>query len=136
MSLQTVLVVDDEAGVRESLRRMLLGAGWRPLTATSPSEALAALAADPPDAAILDVCMPDENGVTSGIDLLAHIRQWAACRRLPVIVLTGRFLTPAEDAVVRHHNAAVLYKPAELRTITALLDSLQRQARESDSGAA
>lgn len=129
MMHRTVLVVDDEPGIRESLRRLLLRAGWRTQTAASPSEALAALAGDPPDAAILDVRMPDDNGVASGLELLVRLRAQPHYRRLPIILLTGHFLTPEEEDVVRQHGATVLYKPADLHAIAALLANLHGERR-------
>lgn len=132
MSQPTVLVVDDEAGIRESLRRLLQRAGWLPLTAASPSEAIAALAngSAVPDAAILDLRMPDGNGLTSGLKLLAHLRAQQQYQQLPVILLTGRFLTEDEEADARRHHAIVLYKPAELQTIAELLVRLRHEAWE------
>jgi CheY-like chemotaxis protein len=134
MSQPTVLVVDDEAGIRESLRRLLLRAGWLASTAASPSEALAALASARLDAAILDVRMPDGSGVASGLELLALLRTNAAYRRLPVIVLTGHFLTPDEEALVRQHDARVLYKPVDVQAITDLLSRFQREAVRNGPG--
>ncbi len=135
MPQMTVLVVDDEPGIRESLRRLLLRAGWRATTAASSAEAVAALSLATPDAAILDVRMPDDNGgIASGLELLAFLRTQPVWRALPVIVLTGHFLTPDEDALVQEHGATVLYKPADLHAIANRLTSLHDQARNGARG--
>ena len=135
MSQPTVLIVDDEAPIRESLRRLLMRAGWQPMTAASPSEALEALAATTPDAVVLDVRMPDKTGITSGLQLLALLRRQAPYQQLPVVVLTGHFLSAEEDALVRRCRATVLYKPSDLSSIVAVLADLRRETPEVDRAA-
>lgn len=125
MSPLSVLVVDDEPAVRVCLTRLLVRAGWTVKTAGNCAEALAVLRSAATDAVILDVRMPDGgDGVVSGLDLLASLRKTAEFEQLPVVVLTGYFLSTDEDAAVRQNGASVLYKPADLRTIAARLSAL------------
>mgnify|MGYP001056447604 CR=1 FL=1 len=100
-----ILVVDDDAMVLESCRRVLAAAGCRVVTAPHAAAALAHLAQEPFDRLLTDVKMPGEDG----LDLLARVRRdWPG---LPVVVMTG-FLTPETEAAGRGGGAAgVLAKP-------------------------
>ena len=79
---QRVLVVDDERQILRALRIILRDAGFEVATAATAHEALDALAIRPPDAAILDLILPDGNGV----DICRSIREWS---EMPVIVLSA-----------------------------------------------
>jgi two-component system KDP operon response regulator KdpE len=79
---QRVLVVDDERQILRALRIILRDAGFEVATADTAQEALDALAVRPPDAAILDLILPDGNGV----DICRSIREWS---EMPVIVLSA-----------------------------------------------
>ena len=137
MPQRTILLVDDEPGVRECLRRLLQRAGWGVITAAGPAEALQALEFVRPDAIILDVRMPDQSGmVCSGLDLLTLLRRGSTHRSLPVILLTGYFLTDDEHERVTRQGATVIYKPVELPAIAGALGRLTRGGAPSAPGAA
>src|SRR3954471_5793355 len=76
-----VLVVDDEPQILRALRTSLHGAGYEVETAETAEGALAALAANPPDAVVLDLVLPDG----SGTDVTRELRTWSSA---PVIVLS------------------------------------------------
>ena len=82
MSGERVLVVDDERQILRALRVILRDAGFEVSTAETAQQALDALALRPPDAAILDLILPDGNGV----DVCRSIREWSD---MPVIVLSA-----------------------------------------------
>jgi CheY-like chemotaxis protein len=122
---RTVLLVDDEAAIRESLRRLLERAGWRVTTASSAADAVVAASATPPAAIVMDYRMPDSSGeFASGLDLLAVLRTRPRLAATPVIMLTGYFLSTEECAAAECHGARVLYKPADLHAIAAELSAL------------
>jgi two-component system, OmpR family, KDP operon response regulator KdpE len=77
-----VLVVDDERQILRALRVLLRDAGFEVSTAETAQDALNALAVRPPDAAILDLILPDGNGV----EITRSIREWS---EMPVIVLSA-----------------------------------------------
>lgn len=81
----SVLVVDDNADVTWALGLVLMRAGWRVFTATSGAEALAGLARCPPDAAVLDIGLPD----MSGHDLARTIRREPWGGGIALIAATG-----------------------------------------------
>jgi two-component system, OmpR family, KDP operon response regulator KdpE len=77
-----VLVCDDEPQILRALRVILRDAGYEVATAATAQEALDAVAVRPPDAAILDLVLPDGDGV----EVCASIRQWSD---MAIIVLSA-----------------------------------------------
>ena len=82
MSGQRILVVDDEPQILRALGTTLRGAGYDVETAATAEEALAAAAAHPPEAVILDLVLPDG----SGTDVCRELRTWTDA---PVVVLSA-----------------------------------------------
>jgi two-component system KDP operon response regulator KdpE len=78
-----VLVVDDETPIRRFLRVSLAGEGYRVVEATTAAEALEQVAAQRPDVVILDLGLPDRDGLT----LTREIREWSS---VPIVVLSVR----------------------------------------------
>ncbi|HEY9628705.1 MAG TPA: response regulator [Coleofasciculaceae cyanobacterium] len=91
MTIKRILVVDDEANIREvvSLCLQRLG-GWNVLTAASGWEALRQVKAEPPDAIILDVMMPEMDGFT----FLKQLRADPSVQPIPVVLLTANSYLP------------------------------------------
>jgi two-component system, OmpR family, KDP operon response regulator KdpE len=77
-----VLVCDDELQILRALRVILRDAGFEVITAQTAEEALDAAALRAPDAAILDLILPDG----SGIDVCRSIREWS---QMPIVVLSA-----------------------------------------------
>ncbi len=82
MTGQRILVVDDEPQILRALGTTLRGAGYAVETAATAEQALTAAAAHPPEAVILDLVLPDGNG----IDVCRELRRWSDA---PVIVLSA-----------------------------------------------
>ncbi len=82
MTAPRVLVVDDEPQIVRGLKIILRGAGYAVEAAETKADALAALAARPPDALVLDLVLPDGQGV----DVCREVRTWS---RLPIVVLSA-----------------------------------------------
>src|SRR5947208_4033062 len=82
MSGTRVLVVDDEAQILRALQIKLRSAGYTVETAATAQEALAKAAMRPPEAIILDVVLPDGNGV----DVCREVRTWSS---VPILVLSA-----------------------------------------------
>src|SRR5688572_2845088 len=80
-----LLVVDDDARLRELLRRYLADNGFRVTLAADAREARANLAAFAFDLIVLDVMMPGE----SGLDLTRALRGESRLPQLPVLLLTA-----------------------------------------------
>src|SRR5256885_16929498 len=79
----TVLLVDDEDGIRQALDRFLTRLGYRVVQAASGAEALERQSADSPDVMMSDICMPN----MSGVEIVPKsLPQYAD---LPAIMLTA-----------------------------------------------
>ena len=81
-----ILVVDDEPDLLELVRVNLAQAGYAVETASSGSDALAALRRSPPDVMVLDLMLPD----LSGTELCARVRADQRLAGLPIIMLTAK----------------------------------------------
>jgi two-component system, OmpR family, KDP operon response regulator KdpE len=77
-----VLVVDDEPQIIRGLRVILTNAGYRVEEATTKKEALDAVSVRPPDAIVLDLVLPDGDG----IEVCEDIRRWS---QVPIVVLSA-----------------------------------------------
>ena len=82
---QTVLVIDDEIQIRRLLRLTLEANGYKVLEAASGQEGLVEAATRRPDVVVLDLGLPDMDGVS----VLRRLREWS---RMPVVVLSVRDL--------------------------------------------
>jgi two-component system response regulator MprA len=121
-----VLVVDDEAGVRRSIERVLSVAGFHVTAVPDGAQALARLDAEVFDLLIIDVYMPDMDG----LGLMRELR--SRNDRTPILAVSGGGDSPhALDpegalAVARAFGAGVLPKPFTvdelLGAVSALLD--------------
>src|SRR5579872_5137267 len=94
----SILIIDDEAAIRESLETLLAIEGYNVEAARSAEEGLAMLASSPRDLVLLDFALPDRNG----IEVLDEIRQRDA--GLPVIMITA--YGTVENAVKAIHAGA------------------------------
>ena len=83
---QRVLVVDDEPDTLELIRFNLLGAGYQPITASDGAEALFKARTMAPDLIILDVMLPEMDGM----EVCKVLRTNPSTARIPVLMLTAR----------------------------------------------
>ncbi len=120
---ETVLVVEDEEGVRALTHEILVDHGYTVLTAAGPSEALAVVARHrgPIDLIVTDVIMPE----MSGIDLAHRIQAERAGIR--ILYMSGYVEHPALDQAALDPEAGLLLKP-----FTA--EALAAQVREALGG--
>jgi two-component system, OmpR family, KDP operon response regulator KdpE len=115
-----VLVCDDEAQILRALRVILRDAGFEAMPADSLEEALDVAAVGRPDAAIVDLVLPDGDGV----ELCARLREWS---QMPIIVLSA---IGDEDAKVRALAAGAddyITKPFGPRELIARLQANLRR---------
>lgn len=102
-----LLVVDDEAGIRKVLERILTGAGYQVSTAEDAFQALDRLDLQPPDAVVLDIKMPGMDG----LGLMENLRQRGI--ELPIVVLTGHGDEFTAQECLEAGAAAFLTKPPD-----------------------
>jgi two-component system nitrogen regulation response regulator NtrX len=124
---QTVLVVDDEAGVRASLAGILGDEGYAVDAAGSGEEALAALESRRYDLVLLDVWLPGADG----LEVLGRIRE--ADADLPVVVISGHGTIETAVKAVRLGAQDFVEKPLSLeKTLLAVRNALQRRRLETE----
>jgi DNA-binding response OmpR family regulator len=122
VSAPTVLVVDDDAGIREALERALRLEGFAVSTAAGGREALAAVARIGPAAIVLDVTMPDLNGRA----VCARLR--ADGVRTPILVLSARDEVADRVAGLQAGADDYLVKPFAVPELVARLHALLRRS--------
>jgi signal transduction histidine kinase/DNA-binding response OmpR family regulator len=106
-TLGTVLVVDDDAAMREVAQRAVERLGYTIATAVDGAQAIAWLEANPPPVLILlDLLMSGMDGFAV-LRRLRERREWAA---LPVLVVTAKQLDPAEERWLRDRAQQVIGK--------------------------
>src|SRR5207237_7226751 len=99
-----VLVVDDEAANRVWLSRILEPAGFNVILAAGGKEAIELARASAPDIVLLDLMMPD----VTGFDVVEELRTDPQTRDTPIMILTARHLTEAENTTMNHHEPRVV----------------------------
>jgi CheY-like chemotaxis protein len=105
---KTILIIDDEDDIREVGQLALeVSSDWRVLAAASGAQGLEQARSERPDAILLDVMMPGMDGPTT----LAHLREDAATRQIPVIFLTAKVRTSDRESLTSLGAVAVLAKP-------------------------
>ena len=122
MTQPLILLVDDDARLREIVGIALEAEGYRVRTAASSDEAVAALEPEAPDLLILDVMLPGKDG----FELCREIRKTSL---VPILMLTAK--TDTVDIVVGLESGADDYvtKPFVTKELVARIRALLRRAR-------
>ena len=121
-----ILLADDDRPIREALTRALTLEGYEVVQASDGAQALSSIESTKPDAAILDVMMPNVDGLTVCRVLRAERN------RIPVLMLTARTETADRVAGLDAGADDYLPKPFELEELLARLRALLRRARPDD----
>jgi two-component system, OmpR family, KDP operon response regulator KdpE len=124
MSAARVLVVDDEPQIVRGLKIILRSAGYAVEAAATKEEALASLSLHPPDALVLDLVLPDGQGV----EVCEEVRRWS---RLPIVVLSA---VGDEREKVRALDAGAddyITKPFGTDELLARLRAVLRRSNEA-----
>src|SRR5947207_3008995 len=108
-----VLVVDDDAGVRELVRANLELEGYSVREAASAAEGLPALEQEPPDLILLDVMMPE----VDGWEMLRCVQERFGVGAIPVIVFSGEVEERAVSAPEARGARGFLGKPFDLQRL-------------------
>lgn len=116
-----ILVVDDSRVVRELARVALeqMG-GWEVASVDSGAEALERAAAEPPEAVLLDVVMPDMDGPAT----LSALRAAPATSRIPVILVTARSDPAERERLHTLDVAGVITKPFAVAELAGQVDDI------------
>ncbi len=122
----TILLIDDDADVREATGRLLRSAGWKTDAFASAQDFMAYLPFAGIGCVVLDVSMPDMTG--------PELHDWMRDHdcALPVIFLSGRCDIPTSVQAMKHGALDVLEKPVDDQTLLqAIADAVERHRQDS-----
>jgi DNA-binding NtrC family response regulator len=123
-----ILVVDDEIGIRELLSEILADEGHQVMLAESAGDARKLRERSRPDLVLLDIWMPDTDGITL-------LKEWAASGQLtmPVVMMSGHGTIETAVEATRIGALDFLEKPIALQR---LLSTVKRALRSPEAAAA
>ncbi|BBP45350.1 phosphate regulon transcriptional regulatory protein PhoB [Thiosulfatimonas sediminis] len=127
MSQKTILVVEDEAAIRDMLKFTLVSSGFRVEEAGNAELGMRLALEKKPDLILLDWMLPGISGIT----MAQKLRQHEATIHLPIIMLTAR---GEEEAQVQGFDAGVddyVVKPFSPRALVARVNALLRRQKGS-----
>ena len=116
-----VLVVEDESGIARALQLNFKAHGYQPLLAPNAAVARRLAADEQPEVVILDLGLPDEDGV----DFIRWLRQWS---RVPVIVLSARHGSQDKVAALDAGADDYVTKPFGIEELMARLRAATRRS--------
>lgn len=114
MSGQRILVVDDDLHIRRLLQGTLVRGGYEPIEATTAAEALAQAKAMSPDAILLDLGLPDRDG----LEIVQLLRQHS---QAPILVVSARDATDQKVAALDLGANDYVTKPFDSEEVLARL---------------
>lgn len=121
MTAKRVLIIDDEYGIRKIVEISLKAiAGWEVLVAASGQEGLAIAAVAQPDAILLDVMMPEMDGITTFQQMQAK----PELQSIPTILLTAKAQTSEQQQFTELPIAGVITKPFKAPDLVNQMRSL------------
>ena len=116
MTTKQILVIDDEEDIQEVVQLCLKTVGdWEVLTASSGQEGIALASVEQPDAILLDVMMPELDGVATFKELQTN----PATRHIPVILLTAKVQAADQRRFAELGVAGIISKPFNPLTLTS-----------------
>ncbi|MBE2271143.1 MAG: response regulator transcription factor [Anaerolinea sp.] len=125
MPAQSILIVDDSRETVRAIRVFLADAGFRVLSAYDGESGMQLIRSEQPDLILLDLMLPDHNG----LDITRQLRANSALKAIPIIMLTAR--VDDTDKVVGLEVGADDYitKPYNPREVVARVRSVLRRAK-------
>ena len=123
-----ILIVDDERGIRKFLRTSLITQGYEPFEASTGRDALQAVPIDRPDLIVLDLSLPDVNG----IDVMRTLREWT---EIPILILSVRDQESEKIAAFDAGADDYLTKPFSVGELLARIRAALRRANKPDNAA-
>ncbi|CAN7164034.1 MULTISPECIES: response regulator [Ensifer] len=127
MSVERILVVDDEPQIQRFLKPALSAAGYDVREAMTGAEALKAAATMAPDVVILDLGLPDMDGK----EVIANLRGWS---QVPIIILSARDRESEKIAALDLGADDYIEKPFGIGELTARIRAALRHRVQMEGG--
>lgn len=128
---RNILVVDDDASIREILSTQLTRLGYAVTLACDGEEAVAAFQTEAPDAILMDVMMPRLDGLAACRQIRVIEKKSGAGRRTPILFLTARGSTYDKTSAVLSGGDEFVAKPVSLQELRERLDLALKKAKPS-----
>ena len=123
---ETILIVDDNPVNMKLIRVLLLGEGYVVRTAGDAQEALAVLKELRPQLILMDIQLPDIDGITA----LAQIRTDPAMNGIPVIAVSASVMPDDQQRIAASGFDAFITKPINIRSF---LETVERYAGKRET---
>jgi two-component system KDP operon response regulator KdpE len=123
-----ILVVDDERPIRRLLHTSLTAEGYEVIEAETAAQGLATAAREKPDAVLLDLGLPDQDG----LEALRQLREWS---KVPVVVVTVRSDETEKIAALDSGADDYVTKPFGMGELLARLRTALRHGTQAEIGA-
>jgi len=114
-------VVDDQRAIVELLMLLFGEIGVEASGATDSRHAREAIAATQPDLVLLDIMMPDPDGLS----LLALLKDDARTRDIPAVLCTASVITPSQSSLFADKSVGVLSKPFTIEQLEELVAAVE-----------
>jgi two-component system KDP operon response regulator KdpE len=125
-AMHLILVIEDDAAIREVLQALLGSGGFRVIEATTAARAVVELRARKPDLLLVDLGLPDGDGLT----VIRSVRSWSP---VPIIVLSARTMEEQKVAALDAGADDYMTKPFSAAELLARVRAaLRRNVRASD----
>jgi len=120
MSIKRILLIDDEADIHKITEvGLMMEAGWELITADSSDKGLKLVFSEQPDVVLLDVMMPDRDGVAT----LQLIQQSTNAQNIPVIFMTAKAQAADRRRLYALGAKGVITKPFDPMTLASQISS-------------
>lgn len=121
MKTKRVLVIDDESPIREIVEMGLEEmAGWEVLKAASGQEGIETAKTQLPDAILLDVMMPEMDGVST----FKKLQENAATQNIPTIFMTAHIEKNEQQRLLQSGIQGILLKPIKIYTLVEQIQDI------------
>ena len=123
--MKTVMFVDDEDDVRESVKQLLSKWGYKPIVAKNGYDCLKILKTEKPDLILLDIMMPSMDGW----DTCAKIKADKKTESIPIVFLTAK-TDPISTSMGRMASSDYIAKPFDINDLKKRVESALKKSRK------
>ena len=118
--MQSILIVDDEISIRESLTRILQDEGFQPISVESGERAIERVHEEKPDLILLDMSQPIMDGWTAA----GELKHSDATKTIPIIALTAHAMSCDREKALDAGCDDYDTKPVEFKRLLGKIEAL------------